>query len=110
MPFPIGSNDLRREQRIESGLPVRISVGSQISVQGQLRDLSLKSAFIIIKNNIFLSVNDEIGIAIQCSKKADDLIEGMACVSRIVPGEGFAVYFTKLDTASSDKLKNLIAE
>ena len=104
----MGSNDQRGQPRVMLDLPATISVGSQLSVKGQLKDLSLNSAFIKIKNSIYLNVNDEIGISIQCS--ADDAgvqIQGMARISRIVPGEGFAVYFTQLDDESMNCIKKL---
>ena len=35
-------------------------------------------------------------------------IQGMARISRIVPGEGFAIYFTKMDEDSLKQIKKLI--
>lgn len=106
---PIDNKEQRRDPRVISEFPVMISVGSQITVQGHLKDLSLNSAFIKIKNNIFLKSGDEVGFAIQSSPSdADALIEGLACISRIVPGEGFAIYFSKIDEASLKYLKKLL--
>ena len=108
MPNPSGSRGQREEQRISSELPARISIGSQLTLQGQLKDLSLKSAFIRIKSSIFLTVNDEVGFAIQASSNnAEDLVQGLARVSRIVPGEGIAIYFTKMDDAAATRLKEI---
>jgi len=105
----MGIQDKRGQQRVELEIPVAISVGSQITIKGQLKDLSVNSAFITIKNNIYLNVNDEIGIAIQSSPDdASVLIQGSARISRIVPGEGFAVYFTKLDDDSLKCIKKLL--
>lgn len=104
-----GSNDKRGQQRIEVELPVAISVGSQLTVNGQLKDISLNSAFIRIKSSIYLNVNDEVGIAIQFSPEdATIQIQGLARISRIIPGEGFAVYFTKLDEDSLKSIKKLL--
>jgi len=106
---PMGNNEQRRDPRVNSEFPVKISVGSQITVQGQLRDLSLNSAFIKIKNNIFLNTGDEVGFAIQSSPEDDTIImQGSACLSRIVPGEGFAIYFSKMDDESLKYLKKLL--
>ena len=105
----MGTHDKRSQQRVELEIPVAISVGTQITIKGQLKDLSVNSAFITIKNNIYLNVNDEIGIAIQSSPDdASVLIQGSARISRIVPGEGFAVYFTKLDDDSLKCIKKLL--
>ena len=105
----MGIQDKRGQQRVELEIPVAISVGSQITIKGQLKDLSVNSAFITIKNNIYLNVNDEIGIAIQSSPDDTSVqIQGSARISRIVPGEGFAVYFTKLDDDSLKCIKKLL--
>ena len=64
-----GSNDQRGQPRVSVEFPATISVGSQLTVKGQLKDLSLNSAFVRIKNNIYLNINDEIGITIQCSTR-----------------------------------------
>src|SRR5271168_481233 len=101
MENQIGYNDQRGQPRVNVEFPATISVGSQLTVKGHLKDLSLNSAFIRIKNNIYLNINDEVGIAIQCSSDdASIQIQGMARISRMVPGEGFVVYFTKIDDGS----------
>jgi hypothetical protein len=109
MEYSPSSSEQRGQPRISLDLPATISVGSQLSVKGQLKDLALNSAFVKIKNMLYLSVNDEIGITIESS--ANDVsvqIQGMARISRIVPGEGFAVYFTKLDENSLKCIKKLL--
>ena len=109
MSYSPRSDEQRQEQRVEVNLPAKISVGSQLTLQGQLKDISAKSAFIRIKNSIFLEINDEVGFAVQRAANAtEDFILGLARISRIVPGEGFAVYFTKLDDASQAHLKELL--
>lgn len=109
MEYQIGNNEQRGEPRVNVEFPATISVGSQLTVKGQLKDISLNSAFIKIKNNIYLNINDEIGITIQCSSEdASVQIQGMARISRIVPGEGFAVYFTKIDEDSLKHIKKLL--
>jgi len=54
-------HDRRREARFAFNLPARISVGSQLSLQGRLKDLSFKSAFIEMKNSVYLDRNDAPG-------------------------------------------------
>ena len=109
MTYPIGANEQRSQPRVSVEFPVTISVGSQLTVKGLLKDLSLSSAFIRIKNNIYLNINDEIGISIQCSPTDTEvMIQGMARISRIVPGEGFAVYFTKVEDDSLKQIKKLL--
>jgi hypothetical protein len=109
MVNPIGNNDQRGQLRVNAEFPATISVGSQLTVKGQLKDLSSSSAFIRIKNNIFLSVNDEVGFTIQLSSGSDDeIIEGLARISRIVPGEGLAIYFTKIDDDSLKCIKKFL--
>jgi len=109
MNYQMGSNDQRGQPRVIVEFPATISVGSQLTVKGKLKDLSLNSAFVSIKNNIYLSINDEVGIAIQCSATDSSVqIEAMARISRMVPGEGFAVYFTKMDENSLKQIKKLL--
>lgn len=103
-----GSNDQRGQPRVNVEFPATVSVGSQLTVKGQVKDLSLNSAFIRIKNNLYLSVNDEVGIVIQCSSNEADHIQGLARISRMVPGEGFVVYFTKIDDNSLKQIKKLV--
>ncbi|MBF0503878.1 MAG: PilZ domain-containing protein [Candidatus Omnitrophica bacterium] len=106
---PIENYEQRKDPRVSLEFPVRISVGSQITVQGHLKDLSLNSAFIKIKNNIFLKTGDEVGFAILSSPNdTDALMQGSAHISRFVPGEGFAIYFSKMDDASQKYLKKLL--
>ena len=109
MEYQIGSNELRGQPRANVEFPATVSVGSQLSVKGHLKDLSLSSAFIRIKNNIYLNINDEVGVSIQCSSNdASVAIQGQARISRMVPGEGFAVYFTKIDEESLKLIKKLL--
>ena len=109
MSFQSGSNDQRGQQRTSLEMPATISVGSQVTIKGQLKDLSLNSAFIRIKSSVYLNVNDEIGITIECASNDVSVeIQGMARISRIVPGEGFAVYFTKIDDNSLKCIKKLL--
>ena len=104
-----GMNDQRSQPRVSVELPATITVGSQITVKGQLKDLSLNSAFIRIKNSLYLNINDEIGISIQSSPEDERVvIQGTARISRMVPGEGFAVYFTKIDEDSIKYIKKLL--
>ena len=104
------NNNQRLTPRVSLNLPIQISYGSQISVRGMLKDLSLKSAFIIIKNSIYMQLNDEINFSILRSSSSDEaVVQGTACISRIVGGEGIAIYFTKLDETSEARLKELVA-
>jgi hypothetical protein len=104
-------NDLRQELRIELELPVQLSVGSQLTLQGKLKDISLKSAFITMKSSVYLQVNDEIGFMIHLTPGSDDkVIEGMARVSRIAVGEGMAIYFTTMSDPSMGRLRGLLRQ
>jgi hypothetical protein len=111
MAYPLKTNEQRQETRIGVELPARVSIGSQLTMQGYLKDLSLKSAFIAMKSKLYLQPNDEIGFAIYRSADDDtDFIQGIGRISRIVVGEGLAIYFTKLDEASTGRLKELLKQ
>lgn len=109
MSYPTRPSDQRREGRVNLDLPAQISIGSQLSLQGRLKDLSFKSAFIAMKNSVYLEMNDEVGFAIQrSSRNGEDPIEGRARISRIAVGEGLAIYFTRMDESSANRLKELL--
>ncbi len=109
MTYGSSSQDQRRDKRVEVKVPVQISVGAQFTLMGALKDLSFKSAFITIKASVYFQINDEVGFVIQGpSGKEDDVVKGLARISRIAPGEGFAIYFTRLDNGSEARLKKLI--
>ena len=102
-------NELRQESRVGLELPAEISVGSQLTVQGKLKDLSLKGAFITMKSSVYFQMNDEVGFSIHLTPGNDkDLIHGLARISRIAVGEGMAIYFTKMDDGSTGRLKGLL--
>ncbi len=103
------ANEQRQESRVGLELPAQISVGSQLTIQGKLKDISEKSAFIIMKSSVYLKNNDEVGFSIQCSPDdAEDAIHGLARVSRIAVGDGLAIYFTDMDKASARRLHKLL--
>ena len=109
MHHPEAYNNQRQTQRVALSLPIQISYGSQITVLGQIKDLSLKSAFVRIKNSVFIQSGDEIGLTIGSSSSgSDEGIQVLARVSRIVGGEGFAVYFTKIDDNALDRIQKLL--
>ncbi len=104
----LGNSDQRGQPRVNVEFPATVSVGSQLSVKAQIKDLSLNSAFVRIKNNLYLSVNDEIGISIQCAVNDTEVIQGLARISRMVPGEGFVIYFTSIDENSLKLIKKIL--
>lgn len=109
MISPQDFKNQRQALRVSSDLPIRISIGSQLSFSGHLKDLSLKSAFIKVSGSIFVQSGDEITFIINSStNNVLDLIKGFARISRIVPGEGFAVFFIKMDENSQNRLKKLV--
>jgi hypothetical protein len=104
-----GSNNKRQDPRYTFSYPIQIIIGTQITLQGQLRDLSLKSAFIKIKESIFMQPNDELNFVIRRSvENIEDCVHGQARISRIAVGEGIAIYFTKMDDDSTDRLKQMV--
>lgn len=104
--YPESFNNQRQSSRASSSLPIQISIDSQITLKGELKDLSLKSAFIRVKTSVYIQTHDEVDFTIQLSPT--DLIKGSAHISRISPGEGFAIYFTTMDDASTTLLKKIV--
>ncbi|MBF0619097.1 MAG: PilZ domain-containing protein [Candidatus Omnitrophica bacterium] len=108
MAYPVQSSEQRQSQRVDADLPVEISIGSQLVLQGKLKDVSLRSAFIILKGSVYFQMNDEVGFTIQCVPGNESkVIHGQARISRIAPGEGIVIYFTRMDDGSTTRLKKL---
>ncbi len=102
-------NNRREDTRVAVNLPVEICIGSQVTIQGQLKDISSKSAFILIKSSVFMQLNDEFNFLIKCSaQESEDTVGGVARISRIAAGEGIAIYFTKMERSASARLKQLV--
>lgn len=103
------NNNQRQNQRFQTNFLIQLMIGTQITLHGQLRDLSLKSAFIQIKESIYMQPNDELNFIIRRSvENLDDCVQGQARISRISAGEGIAIYFTKMDDDSVERLKILV--
>lgn len=104
-------NDQRSEKRVSLELPAQIRIGTQLVLNGTLRDLSLRSAFIVMKSSVYMKLNDEVGFSIARSAGSSAvLVQGWARVSRIVVGEGLAIYFTSMDDTSAGRLKELFKD
>ena len=103
-------NNHRTTQRYNFSLPVNLSFGTQITLQGQIRNLSLKSAFINVKSSVHMALNDELTFHIgNSADNPEDHIQGSARISRLAVGEGIAIYFTAMDETSSSRLQELIS-
>lgn len=99
----------RQNQRTSVNLPIQLNVGTQVSFQGYVKDLSLMSAFVKTSNKVYLKAHEELSFSIKRGNSDENSINGQARVSRIAEGEGIAIYFTQMDQASTDQLRQLIA-
>jgi hypothetical protein len=96
---------------IQLTLPVQLSFGSQITLSAQIKDLSLKSAFVIVKSSIQMAIHDELDFSVEnLPFNLKGSISGTARISRVAPGEGIAVFFTKMDTQSTDLLHRIVGQ
>ncbi len=101
--------DKRKEQRVAVTAKIKISIGTQLTVEGQIKDITLNSAFITMRNNIYLNSNDTISYEFEVTLDGKLCIfKGNAYVTRIVKGEGFVISFLKMDEASLNNLKKLL--
>ncbi len=99
----------RQNQRVQVNLTVKISFGSQVTLTGRIRDLSPKSAFIVIKAGVHMQLNDELAFVIDHPLGPTHRgAEGTARISRVSAGEGIAIYFTKLDDASTAQIRQWV--
>jgi hypothetical protein len=101
----------RQNSRVTVNLTVKISFGSQVTLTGRVRDLSLKSAFILVRSGVHMQLNDELTFVIDHpSGPTHRGVEGIARISRVSAGEGIAIYFTRLDEESLAQLKAWVLE
>lgn len=91
--------------------PIEISIGTQIVMNGRLKDISEKSAFVDLNNKLFIQAGDELSFKIPFKDNNRESLEisGVAVVSRISPGEGIAIYFKEFTEGSEDCLKQLLS-
>ncbi len=100
-------NNQRESRRAVVSLPIVLKFGTQISLQGELKDISAKSAFVKVKGSVHMEMNDALEFEIKHT--ADIIIKGWARISRLAAGEGIVIYFTKMDEDSARRLKELTA-
>ncbi|MBP6343605.1 MAG: PilZ domain-containing protein [Candidatus Omnitrophica bacterium] len=99
----------RQTQRVPVNLTIKMSFGTQVTLTGRIKDLSLKSAFILVKSSVHMDMNDEISFVIEHpSDSSQQGVQGQARISRVAAGEGIAIYFIKLDEASMNLLKQWV--
>lgn len=109
MLHPESYHNQRINQRVPVNLTVKISFGSQVTLTGRIKDLSLKSAFIMIKGGVHMQLNDEIAFTVESPEGSTlEGFSGMARISRVSAGEGIAVYFVNLDETSMGHLKKMV--
>ena len=109
MPEQTSYKNLRQFQRVEIVLPIELQFGTQIILQGQLKDISLKSAFVVLRDSIYFEQNEKFNFVIKRSfENPECVVEGVARISRIAKGEGIAIFFTKMDDKFQAQLKLLI--
>jgi hypothetical protein len=109
MHQPDSYKNQRQTQRVPVNLTIKMSFGSQVTLTGRIKDLSLKSAFILVKSSVHMDMNDEISFVIEHpADSTQQGVQGQARISRVAAGEGIAIYFIKLDDASMTLLKQWV--
>ena len=104
-------NNRRQNNRIASSLPIEIQIDKQITIEGKLKDISHRSAFVTMKNSVYMQVNDEFKFFIKTAlQNPEDTVSGTARISRIAKGEGIAIFFTDMDEKSSASLQQLLGK
>lgn len=109
MHQPDSYKNQRQNQRVPVSLTIKMSFGSQVTLTGRIKDLSLKSAFILVKSSVHMDLNDEISFVIEHpSDNSQQGVQGLARISRVSGGEGIAIYFIRMDEASTNLLKQWV--
>jgi len=99
----------RQERRVSANLAVELKVDSQVTVTGTLKDLSPRSAFVQMRESVYMRLHDELQFFIQ--RAGGDLtrgIRGRGRITRIAEGEGIAIHFTDLEKSSVAHLEQVL--
>lgn len=109
MPDNARFHDKRKEQRVGIVAKIKISIGTQLTVEGQIKDITLTSVFVSMRNNIYLNSNDTIQYEFETTVEGKPYVfKGNAYVTRIVKGEGFVISFSGMDDVSLNNLKRVL--
>ncbi|MCA9409430.1 MAG: PilZ domain-containing protein [Candidatus Omnitrophica bacterium] len=99
----------RQNRRVSTNLTIDLQIDQQITIQGRIRNISEKSAFIQMKSSVYMKVNDELDIAIKyLNGDSEQAIKGRARISRLEAGQGIAIYFIKMEEDSIERLQQLV--
>lgn len=80
-----------------------------MTILAHVRDISLKSVFVPMKNSFYIQKNAVIDFSIkEISQNEEDVIKGSGVISRIAENEGIAILFIQMKEDSLNHLKNLV--
>ncbi len=104
------NNERREHNRYSLNLPIQISLGTQIVLDKMIRDISTKSAFVLMEGSVFINRFDEIDFKIEVERDGIAFnIEGKAQVLRIDAPDGIVISFKKLEGEALSQLEKLVA-
>lgn len=88
---------------------VHLSLAPQLTIFGELKDISLSGAFVRVKNRIYFENDTPIDFMIKRTKSSTyEWIEGSGIIARIAHKDGIGIRFTDFKHDSSSRLKRLI--
>jgi hypothetical protein len=82
---------------------------SDINIEGEVENLSMKGAFIKTKTPVNLVPNDKINLRLELTGSTSKLNLELKAVVKRIDEEGFGIEFTSMDLDSFTHLKNIIA-
>ena len=99
----------RKERRVNSSLPVELKIDEQVTVTGMLKNISPRSAFVQLRESVYMQMHDELQFFIKrAGNDASRTIRGRGRVTRIAAGEGIGIYFLDLEKSSVPQLEEIL--
>lgn len=103
------NNERRQHNRYSLNLPIQICIGTQIILDKMVRDISNKSAFVLMEGSVFINRFDELDFKIEVELDNFEFkIEGKAQVLRVDSPEGIVLSFKKLEGDAQAQLEKLV--
>ena len=104
------NNERRQYNRYSLNLPIQISLGTQIVLDKTVRDISNKSAFVLMEGSVFINRFDELDFKIEVERdQVQFKIEGKAQVLRVDLPDGIVISFKNLEGEALAQLEKLVA-
>ena len=104
------SSHQRQAERVTVAqqLSVQLNLAPQLTIHGELKDISYSGAFVKVANRIYFEPQAELRFSINPMGQPHNKIQGIGRIARISAKEGIGISFTNFDWDAPERLKQLI--